>query len=300
MGHFPQEESDKQQLLTKAATLFYKDTGLIPVIGAELEFFLTPDDVPLPFETLLHSLQQRCREESLPNISLEKERGAGQYEIQIDHSTNLLAIAYTIQRLRSLITEETAPLGFSALFDAKPYADQPGSSLHIHIGLFTQQGENTLMRVGEEPYREESDTMRYAIGGLLASMQEALYIFSPNTHDYARFEPKYDAPTTISWGGNNRTVALRIPASSWVLEPTRHIEHRVPAANADPYLTIIAILAGIHHGITQKTAPTSDKIYGDASLPIYGLERLAIDLETAQQYYEQGRIIPSFFSRCHE
>jgi glutamine synthetase len=264
-------------------------------MGAELEFFLSPDDVEVPFESLQQQLQLRCKEASLPEIGLEKERGQSQYEVQVDHSANIIGVADAVVSLRAILTEEASRFNLQTVFDAKPYADQPGSSLHIHIGLFNAQGKNALMRVGQEPYREESNAMHYAIGGLLASMKESIAIFAPSIHDYTRFEPKYDAPTTVSWGGNNRTVALRIPASSWLMEPTRHIEHRVPSSNADPYLTIAAILAGIRYGVLEKIMPASPKIYGDASLPMYKLETFADSLEQAKQDYEQGSIVKRFF-----
>lgn len=288
----------RKPLLEKALALFVAEATLIPIVGMELEFFLTPDNLPLPLEAFLRGIQQRVKEASLPNVALETERGNGQYEIQVDHSSNVLAVADAISQLPSIITEEAANFGLQALFDAKPHAGQPGSSLHIHVGLYRLSGENALMRVGKEPFREESSTMRHAIGGLLATMQEALAVFAPTAEDYARFKPKQDAPTTVSWGGNNRTVALRIPASSWLLEPTRHVEHRVPAANADPYLAVAAILAGIHHGLLQKIEPSSPKIYGDASLAMYKLEPLASSLEEALRSFEQGMVIKPFFARC--
>ena len=121
--------------------------------------------------------------------------------------------------------------------------------------------------------------MLKAIAGLEASLQKSISTFAPNEEDYKRFKPSFDAPTTISWGGNNRTVALRIPASSWILEPTRHIEHRVPAATANPYMSIIAVLAGIHYGLTSKiNEPKTPKIYGDASMDMYHLNPISPSL----------------------
>lgn len=52
-------------------------------------------------------------------------------------------------------------------------------------------------------------------------------------------------------GGNNRTTAIRIPTST-IDSQTRHIEHRIPGADSDPYLVISAILAGVHYGLKNK------------------------------------------------
>lgn len=283
-------------LLKDSLKKFLSDTSLIPVIGVEQEFFLTPNDTPPPLEELERIMQSRCAAQQLLHVSLETERGAGQYELQIEHSPQIILLAQTVEYLRDIMTEEAARFGLEAIYASKPFANQPGSSLHIHIGLCNKDGQSMMMREGEEPFREESKVMLHAIGGLLATMQESMVIFAPKEADYARFEPKFDAPTTVSWGGNNRTVALRIPASSWLLEPTRHIEHRIPSSNADPYLVIVAILEGIRHGLVNKIEPPTPKIYGDASLDMYKLEGLTGSLDGADRYYKQGYIIQKLFA----
>ena len=51
---------------------------------------------------------------------------------------------------------------------------------------------------------------------------------------------------------NNRTVSFRVPGGPAV---SRHIEHRICGADANPYLAAAAILAGIHHGIREQLDP---------------------------------------------
>ncbi|MDB5982883.1 MAG: glutamine synthetase [Pseudomonas sp.] len=51
---------------------------------------------------------------------------------------------------------------------------------------------------------------------------------------------------------DNRTVSLRVPGGPAY---TRHIEHRICGADANPYLAAAAILAGIHLGIRQQIDP---------------------------------------------
>jgi len=51
---------------------------------------------------------------------------------------------------------------------------------------------------------------------------------------------------------NNRTVSFRVPGGSAV---SRHIEHRICGADANPYLATAAILAGIHQGIRDQRDP---------------------------------------------
>jgi glutamine synthetase len=91
-----------------------------------------------------------------------------------------------------------------------------------------------------------------AIGGLKASMAESMLIFAPNANSYRRFRRNSYAPVSASWGINNRTVSLRVPAGP---ANACHIEHRPAGADANPYLVMAAILAGMHHGITEKIDP---------------------------------------------
>jgi glutamine synthetase len=94
--------------------------------------------------------------------------------------------------------------------------------------------------------------MRHAIGGLAATMTEAMAIFAPNANSYRRLRRGGYVPLTPNWGHNHRAVALRIPLS----EPRDlRIEHRVAGADANPYLVMAAVMAGIHHGLVQHCEP---------------------------------------------
>ena len=83
-------------------------------------------------------------------------------------------------------------------------------------------------------------------------MAESMLIFAPNANSYRRFRRNSYAPVAANWGIDNRTVSLRIPAGA---APTRHIEHRPAGADANPYLVMAAVLAGMHHGIAEKLDP---------------------------------------------
>jgi len=82
-------------------------------------------------------------------------------------------------------------------------------------------------------------------------MPESLAFFAPNRNSFRRFGGLF-APVNRKWGEDNRTVALRVPTDRG---PGRRIEHRVCGADANPYLAMAAMLAGMHHGITQKLEP---------------------------------------------
>lgn len=284
--------------LSHILSRFHHELHYVPVIGAELEFYLTPspeteDDIA----RLSAAITAACEAVGTPIGPLEKERGHGQFEVQMPHHPDIEAIAEHLTHLPTLIKQVAEQQGYTIELRAKPYADQPGNSLHIHISLCDPAGNTLMMREGEE--RQESAVMLHAIGGLLATMQESMRFFAPTAECYQRFTAKHDAPTTVSWGGNNRTVALRIPASSWVLEDTRHIEHRVSSSCAHPYEVITAILVGIYHGLTHQLQPAMEKTYGDAALPIYALPALANSLEDALKRYEQGTVLKPYYDSLH-
>jgi glutamine synthetase len=47
-------------------------------------------------------------------------------------------------------------------------------------------------------------------------------------------------------------VALRVPTGS---ADAVRLEHRVAGADANPYLMMAAVLAGVHHGLTNQIEP---------------------------------------------
>jgi glutamine synthetase len=83
-------------------------------------------------------------------------------------------------------------------------------------------------------------------------MAESMAIFAPNLNVYRRFKPDEFVPVTTDWGDNNRSVAFRIPPSD---DANRRIEHRVSGAEANPYLVLATVLAGVHHGLSAKLDP---------------------------------------------
>ena len=99
---------------------------------------------------------------------------------------------------------------------------------------------------------EGSPLLRQAIGGMMECLAEGMGIFAPNANSYRRFKANSYAPVAPTWGVNNRTVSLRVPAGP---PSSRHVEHRVCGADANPYLAVAAVLAAMHHGFRQRSDP---------------------------------------------
>jgi glutamine synthetase len=130
----------------------------------------------------------------------------------------------------------------------KPFPRRSGSGMHVHMSLLDQQGRNVF----DDGSVAGGELLKHAIGGMLATLPDAMAIFAPNINAYRRFGPRLYVPVTKSWGVDNRSVALRIPTGP---PASRRFEHRVAGADANPYLVLAVLLAGIHHGLTEKSDP---------------------------------------------
>ena len=200
------------------------------------------------FAPFFKDLYAYCDVQGLPAKTLISEYAPGQMEIVLRHRADVLKACDEGIMLKRLIKATAEKHGMAATFMAKPYAQWTGSGMHIHVSLADEQGKNLF--AAEDPMQNE--LLLHAIGGLKAAMAESMLIFAPNANSYRRFRRNSYAPVSASWGINNRTVSLRIPAGA---ANACHIEHRPSGADANPYLVMAAIMAGMHYGITEKADP---------------------------------------------
>ena len=149
--------------------------------------------------------------------------------------------------LKALVRGTARAHDIAACFLAKPFADQPGNGLHVSFWAEGQGGN-----VFDNGLQAGSSQMRQAVAGSLSCLPGATLLFAPHEASYARFAPDSLAPTSASWGYENRSCAIRIPAGD---PATRRIEHRAPGADTNPYLALGAILGGAIAGIEDDLAP---------------------------------------------
>ena len=138
--------------------------------------------------------------------------------------------------------------GLGATFMAKPYGEDVGSGFHLHVSMLDAEGGNVF----DDGSEWGGDTLRAAVAGLLSSMAESTLLFAPHLNSFRRLRDGTHAPTMAAWGHDNRTAAVRIPASPGV---ARRFEHRVAGADANPYLVLTAVLAAALEGIKAKAQP---------------------------------------------
>jgi glutamine synthetase len=247
------------------------------IVGAELEFYFTGDvswlNNLIVKDQILSLLLER---------ELKEEKGENQYEICFKPINSPLSLVKNIILVKELLSKSK-----KIDFRAKPYVNEPGSALHIHLNLL-KDDKNLFAKNGEN----ESPLMIDIIAGLCHTMEESMVFFANNNNDYLRIIPEHDAPTTVSWGGNNRTVAIRIPCA----DENRRIEHRISSANTNPHLAMIAILIGIDYGIKHKPI-LLEKIYGRAYDDIYNLVKLPTNLRQSLKMFKDSKIVNSYLCK---
>ena len=254
--------------------------GLKPVVATELEFYLIKSGdsaVPEPLlakvpgtnvdqsgtqyampedlwdnDDFLEEVRRACEIQNVPMTTVHSEFSPGQFEINLGHVADPVSACDHAVLLKRIVKGVARQHGMAATFMAKPFTDIPGSGLHVHFSLYDSDGANVFADSDSSEVPAISDTLRHAIGGLAETMADAMAIFAPNANSYRRLISGDYVPLTPSWGYNHRDVALRIPVSG---DQDRRVEHRLSGADANPYLVMAALVAGVHHGISQGCDP---------------------------------------------
>ena len=181
--------------------------------------------------------------------TLISEFAPGQYELTLHYRENVMQAADDLMRLKRLVRMHARLHGVTACFMAKPNENYAGSGMHFHVSLLNDNGQNVFVEAVEGQW---NDTIKHAIGGLQQTMGESMLVFAPHANSWRRFASQSYAPVSPTWGVNNRSVALRIPAGDM---RARRIEHRPAGVDANPYLVAATVLAGIRHGLKHRIDP---------------------------------------------
>jgi glutamine synthetase len=254
----------------------FAELGLTPVVAVELEFYLLdterdergrpqPPRSPITgqresstqvygmaelddYTEFMDEVRRIADIQGVPADTAVSEYAPGQYEVNLSHLPDAIRACDHAIMLKRIVKRAANSLGMEATFMAKPYPEQSGSGMHVHVSLLDEQGNNILAGADESG----SEALRWVAGGLMETMSESMALLAPNANSYRRFQPDSFVPLAPTWGVNNRTVAIRVPAGD--LQATR-VEHRVAGADANPYLVMAAVLIGVHRGITKKLDP---------------------------------------------
>ena len=303
-------DGDPRQALARIVER-YNAAGLFPVVATELEFYLIDDSgrqlrvPPSPrsgkrrtggevlslraldgFDTFFTQLYDFCEVMDIPADTAISEAGPGQFEINLVHQADPLKAADDAWFFKTMVKGLARRTGFAASFMAKPYDAFSGNGMHMHFSILDKDGKNIF----NDGTNEGSDALRSAVAGCLRAMPGSTLVFAPHENSYDRLVPNAHAPTGIGWAYENRTAAIRIPASG---PAARRIEHRVAGGDVNPYLSVAAILGAALNGIQdglQAPPPFKGNAYDQKLAQLPGDWGAAID--AFAECPEMKRIFP--------
>src|SRR6185312_13206959 len=143
--------------------------------------------------------------------------------------------------------------GLRATFMPKPFANVVPNGCHAHVSLW-RDGRNLFH--DEDGELGLSPLAYHFLGGVLRHAPSYAALTNPTFNSYKRLNapvlptgaPLGPGANRISYGGNNRTHLVRIPASG-------RFEIRIGDGAANPYLLQAAFLAAGLDGIAKQTDP---------------------------------------------
>ena len=200
-------------------------------------------------EPLFSDIYAAARAQGIPAETVISEYAPGQYELTLHYREDVLRAADDLVLLKRLVRAQARRHGVTACFMAKPIEKYAGSGMHFHVSLRDGTGRNVFAERDGESW---SLPLLQALGGLAATMGESMLVFAPHANSWRRFVSQSYAPVAPTWGVNNRSVALRVPAGD---TRNRRIEHRPSGVDANPYLVAAIVLAGIAKGLDEGIDP---------------------------------------------
>ena len=256
----------------------YAARGLTPVVAVELEFYLYRliDGVPVPpdgagaaswrrndtlstsalaaHQPLIDAILQAARAIGIAADGVISEAGPGQFELNILHRADALAMADDAMLMRRIVRGLAQKHGFGATFMAKPYGDASGSGMHIHASVNDACGTNVM---ADPATGAPAPLLFHAVAGLVAAMPDTMLAFAPNANSFRRFRPDAHAPVSAGWGHDDRSAAIRVidGAKLGVGGQATRIEHRISGADANAYLAMGAMLGAMLQGIEAGQMP---------------------------------------------
>jgi glutamine synthetase len=305
---------DPRHVLRRVIDRFTTD-GLTPVVACELEYYLVdaqrtpqrgielaaaPATGERPtlhgvyglreledFKGFLRQLWACADAQGVPLEGAIAEYAPGQLELTLRHGPDALRAADEAVMYKRIAKGVAAEHGCEATFMAKPFSNRAGSGLHLHVSVNDATGRNIF--AADDP--AGTPELRHAIGGLKSSLADGMAIFAPNANSYRRFRANSYAPVALTWGINNRTVSLRVPAGP---VGGRHVEHRVAGADANPYLALAALLAGVHHGLSERLDPGPPVVGDGYAAAARSHERLPATWFAAVDQFEKSALMRDY------
>ena len=265
-SHSPVVESPRQIL--KAQVDRAAEHGWKAFAGTELEFIVFDDSYEQAWDARYHGLTPSNRynvdysvlgtarvapllrditnhmhTSGLTPESIKGECNLGQHEIAfLFDEVVRTADNHSVYKNGA---KEIASLHGKALTFMSKFDEREGNSCHVHMSLQGMDGSAMFADDGEP-----TDLFKHFVAGVQKTLAEFTLMYAPNVNSYKRFQPGSFAPTSVAWGWDNRTCALRAVGHGKALR----IENRLPGGDMNPYLGLAAMLAGGLYGIEHEVA----------------------------------------------
>jgi glutamine synthetase len=292
----PVVASPRQILAAQTARL--AERGLAALAGTELEFVVYRDSyeqaaargyrdlTPANQYNVDYSILGTARIEPLLRRIRNEMAGAGLYVESAKGECNLGQHEIAFRYAEAVATCDNHSIyktgakeiadqeGMSITFMAKPNARE-GNSCHIHLSV-RGASDGVPVMAGDGPYGL-SPLGEHFLAGQLAALRELTLCYAPNINSYKRYVPGSFAPTSVRWGPDNRTCALRLVGHG----PSLRVENRTPGGDVNPYLAVAAMIAAGLDGIDRELPlepPVTGNAYADTSVTVPPTLRDALEL----------------------
>jgi glutamine synthetase len=240
-----------------------RDQGYLFYVSPEVEYFyfdnpkstatLTPVDRGSYFDLLPDDTASQLRRRTVlvleeMGIGVEHaqhEDAPGQQEIDLRY-TDALTMADTVMTVRHVVKELARQQGIWASFMPKPLDGVPGSGMHTHLSLWTDEGNAFI---GDGPYGLSNIATQF-MAGLVHHAPEISAVTNQWVNSYKRLVPGDEAPVNANWARYDQAALVRIPSVKPGRRDSTRLEYRAPDPSANPYLAFSVILAAGLRGVT--------------------------------------------------
>lgn len=237
----------------------YRDLRMLSDYRSDYQMIQSARD-----EWFIHQIRSQMPEFGVPVESSKPEWGLGQQEITLDYCESLeMADRHVLFKYG--VKELARRAGLTASFMAKPKIDEVGSSCHLHVSLWSDDGRTP--RCWDETIGGMSEVFGAFVAGQLEHAVELSILFAPTINSYKRYQPDQFAGTAITLGHDNRSCAFRLVGHG----DSFRVENRIPGADTNPYhafgATIAAGVAGIEGSLPAPPIHAGNA-WNDADLPL--------------------------------
>lgn len=220
--------------------------------------------------------------------SFDHEDANGQFEFDFNYA-DVLTTCDRLTFFRMMAKHYAEEEGLLATMMPKPFADKTGNGAHFNMSLYDLKTGKNLFACDpkDDPRGIGLTPLGYQfVAGILKHGRALCAVFAPTVNSYKRLVRRGAmsyfswAPVFNSYGSNNRTNSVRIPAGGG------RCESRNADGAVNPYLAAALALAagleGIREGLNPGE-PNEDNLYelNDAQRAERGIEFLPQTLQEA-------------------